>query len=233
MPGVYERPAEAARRYFTGRGDYPWSPGVRTPAGVVRPTLHSHHDLLTVNEVFCRRDYAAGPKTRTVVDVGSNIGISALYFLTRNPTVRVRCLEPVPRNVERLRENLAGFTGRFTVEEAAVDAAGGEADFGDESSGRYGGLGVAAERTIRVQVRPIAEVLDEALAQADTIDVLKIDTEGAELRTVAAIPADLLERVRTIYFESVEPDAQVPHADRFAVHRACDTVRMVNRAQPR
>ncbi len=28
------------------------------------------HDMFTVNEVFCREDYACGPETRTVVDVG-------------------------------------------------------------------------------------------------------------------------------------------------------------------
>jgi hypothetical protein len=148
---VLAGPVEAARRYFTGRGDYPWAPALRTPLGPVGPSLHSHHDLLTVNEIFCRRDYAAGPKVRTVVDVGSNIGISALYFLTRDPQVKVRCLEPVPRDVERLKENLAAFTGRFTVEEAAVDATGGEADFGDDPYGRYGGIGVASERTIRAR----------------------------------------------------------------------------------
>ena len=43
------------------------------------------------------------------VDFGSNIGISALYFLTRNPSVQVYLFEPVPSNIERLRENLKGY----------------------------------------------------------------------------------------------------------------------------
>ena len=38
---------------------------------------------------------------RAVIDLGSNIGISALYFLTRNADCRVWLYEPVPRNVER------------------------------------------------------------------------------------------------------------------------------------
>ena len=36
--------------------------GVRTPRASSARRLHSHHDLLTVNEVFCREDYAAGPE---------------------------------------------------------------------------------------------------------------------------------------------------------------------------
>ena len=48
-------------RYFFGWGRYPYRCRVRTPQGEVAPTLHSHHDIWTVNEVFCREDYAAGP----------------------------------------------------------------------------------------------------------------------------------------------------------------------------
>src|SRR5262245_917624 len=97
-----------AWRYLSGRGDYPWRCAVRTPLGVVAPRTYSHHDVVTVTEVFCRHDYESPDDVRVVVDVGSNIGISALYFLTRNPHVRCHLYEPVGRNVARLRENLAG-----------------------------------------------------------------------------------------------------------------------------
>ena len=70
-----------------------------------------------------RRSYGA----QVVVDIGSNIGISALYFLTRNPDCRVWLYEPVPRNVERLRANLAGYEDRYTLREAAVAPAAGRA----------------------------------------------------------------------------------------------------------
>jgi len=66
------------RRYLTGVGNYPYDIEVKTPTGMIRPTLYSHDDLLTVNEIFCRWDYYADNHISTVVDVGSNIGISAL-----------------------------------------------------------------------------------------------------------------------------------------------------------
>jgi FkbM family methyltransferase len=202
MARVFPRPAEAARRYFLGTGAYPYSCPVRTPLGVVAPTLHSSHDMFTVNEVFCREDYACGPETRMVVDVGSNIGISALYFLTRDPATRVRLYEPVPRNVERLRANLAGYEDRWTLREAAVAAAPGHVSFGVEDSGRYGGIGVATGAAIDVEAVAIGAVLEEALAEADRIDVLKIDTEGTELELLGAVPPELLARVGAVFLET-------------------------------
>jgi FkbM family methyltransferase len=227
---VYERPGPSVGRYLSGRGDYPWICGLRTPLGTVHPLLHSQHDVVTVNEIFCREDYRAGRGLGLVVDVGSNIGLSALYFLTRDPGARVRCFEPVPRNVQRLRANLAGFAGRWTVQEVAVDARGGEATFGDEPYGRYGAIDLpGARHTFPVQVRGIADVLDDALREAERIDVLKIDTEGAELRTVQAIRPDQLARIGTIYFEWLGDEA-LPHADAFEATVRCDTVALRQRA---
>ena len=64
-----QSPARRCGATSLGRGDYPYRCPVRTPAGIVAPTLHSSHDMFTVNEVFCREDYAAGPALRTVVDM--------------------------------------------------------------------------------------------------------------------------------------------------------------------
>ncbi len=194
----------------------------------MRPRLWTSHDLLTVNEVFCRLDYAAPPDTRVVVDVGSNVGISALYFLTRDPAVRCHLFEPVPQNVARLRHNLARFEGRWTLTEAAVWDRETTASFGVESTGRYGGIGVELPEQIEVRCLDVNAVLADVLEREERIDVLKLDTEGAEADTVAAIRPELLARVGTIYFETTE--RPVLHADRFDVTFACDTCRMVNRA---
>jgi FkbM family methyltransferase len=209
------------KRYFLGGGTYPYVARVRTPRGLARIALHSHHDVWTVHEIFCREDYRAGRDLGSVVDVGSNIGVSALYFLTRNGTSRVRCFEPVPRNVERLRTNLAGYEDRYTVDEAAVAPKAGTMDFGVEASGRYGGLGLAAAERISVRVRSIGDVLEEALSAEGVVDLLKLDTEGAERPTVAAIAPDHLARIRTIHYETREP--YNPDPARFAMSFACET----------
>jgi FkbM family methyltransferase len=198
---LYPRFRENLARYFLGRGEYPYECRVRTPLGIVAPTLHSTHDMWTMNEVFCRQDYGADPRAQVVVDIGSNIGLSALFFLTRNPSCRCWLFEPVPRNVERLRENLRGYESRYELVDAAVSAEAGRVSFGVEESGRYGGIGVATDESIEVRCVGINEVLDDVLADVRVVDVLKIDTEGNELLTLWAIHPELLARVRTVYLE--------------------------------
>lgn len=201
---------EDAGRYFLGRGSYPYACEIRTPEGIVAPTLFSGDDMWTVNEVFCRQDYGNERGVRTVVDIGSNIGISALYFLTRNPNCRVWLHEPVPANVERLRGNLSGREARWSLTEAAVAGEAGRAEFGVERSGRYGGLGVEAESTIEVECVAVNDVLEDVLAAVGEVDVLKIDTEGSELEILRAIRPELLRHVRTAYLEVGERPDRAP-----------------------
>ena len=230
MPRLFTKPLDFGRRYFLGSGEYPYVCEIRTPLGRVAPTLYSHHDVWTANEVFARCDYAAGPDLDTAVDIGSNIGISALYFLTRNRNAQVFLYEPVPRNVERLRANLAPLAGRWHLDTRAVGPAAGAASFGWEATGRYGGIGVETGHSIEVEVAGINAVLETVLAQRSAIDVLKVDTEGLEVETVAAIDPHLLDRIGTIYFES--PRRVDLHADRFDVFYANETVRLTRRVVP-
>lgn len=201
---------ENAGRYLFGRGSYPYVCEIRTPTGVVAPALYTQHDMWTINEIFFRQDYLAGPDLGVVVDIGSNIGISALYFLSRNRTSRCYLYEPDPRNIEKLTANLAGYQDRIELHEVAVAPTSGEADFGTEPTGRYGGIGVATAESIRVRCLGINEALDEVIEQEGSIDLLKLDIEGLEAPTVAAVRRDLLERIPTIYYESSHPEPLHP-----------------------
>jgi FkbM family methyltransferase len=221
------RPLDFAARYFLGRGAYPSPCALRTPAGVVTPTMFSHHDVITVNEIFCRLDYRLPAGARTVMDVGSNIGISALYFLTRSPQVRCHLFEPDPRNVERLGLNLASYRDRYVLTEAAIADRAGRVRFGREPSGRYGGLDSDLAEQIDVQCLHINEALGQVIELEGSVDLLKIDTEGLENRTVAAIDPDLLARVGVLCFETRAPINPAPES--FDLHHATDTARLTNR----
>ena len=221
------RPLSTARRYFLGGGSYPWRVELRTPTGTVAPLLHSHHDVWTVNEIFFREDYPAGPEIGVVVDVGSNIGISALWFLSRNATARCHLYEPVPGNARRLRENLAGFEDRYELREAAVSDRSGTVSFGVEDTGRYGGIGVAGDRSIEVPSLEVNDVLGSVLEREERVDVLKLDTEGLEIATARAIRPDLLERVGAIYLETDRPVSLWP--DRFRAEFSNQTLRLFRR----
>jgi FkbM family methyltransferase len=228
MPRRYLHPVDGARRYFTPGGAYPHRFEVRTPLGVVAPELHSQHDMITVNEIFCREDYRVGVEAEVVVDVGSNIGISALYFLTRSPGARVWLYEPVPRNVERLRENLTGLEDRWRLDQVAVADREGEEVFSVEPTGRYGGLGGEHAESIPVRVRHIDDVLREVLDEEPRIDVLKLDTEGVEARTLAATDPVLLSQLRVIFAEDIAGEIEPPAG--FDASRRASVLKLVNRA---
>ena len=217
------------RRYLGGGGDYPYVCRVRTPVGMVGVTLFTPDDVLTLNEVFYREDYRVPNGIQTAVDFGANIGVSAVYFLTRNAFCRAYLFEPDPRNVEHLRRSLAGFEGRYRLYEHAVTDADGEFDFGIEETGRYRGIGVRTAETIRVRGRDVNAALEEVLNDAGEVDVLKVDIEGLEARVVGAIRPDVLERIRRIYVEAGE-DEPVLQSDAFDRRRRGQCVRLERRA---
>ena len=197
----YERPFDGLMRYLFQVGQYPVAMPIRTPLGVVRPVIYSHHDMLTVSEIFCREDYECGAQVRTVVDFGSNIGLSALYFLTRNSEAFVYLFEPQPVNCEKLVKNLEHFMGRYAFYPVAIALWDGEAEMGIEETGRYGGIGMGHDTKIRVPCQEVGGVLRGILEKRGEIDVLKIDIESLEEEILAAIPQDLLRSIKQIFVE--------------------------------
>lgn len=188
-------------RYFIGNGTYPFNINIRTPLGIISPKIYSYHDMLTVNEIFCREDYSIVNECKVIVDIGSNIGISALYFLTRNKDCKCYLFEPVPENVEKLKINLKLFEGRYYLQQKAIANKSGELEFGIEATGRYGGLNRKTGKLITVQCLNINNVLAEVLNKEQSIDILKIDMEGSEISTIRSINPNFLNRIKYIYFE--------------------------------
>ena len=244
MYRVCEHPIASGRRYFLGSGTYPVVVGIRTPVGVQRVTLFGPHDAMTAHEIFCREDYRTPLAPRIAVDFGSNIGLSALYFLTRSDTTVCELYEPDPRNVEKLRINLRGFESRYTLHESAVGPAAGVAPFATDLTGRYGTLdqsswvfeharrasGAPTDRVgpapvIDVKVEGVNDVLGEVLDRRASIDLLKIDTEGTEFDIVRAVDPVILARIDRIVMESFDSSVSLP---RFKARFSCDTVTLVN-----
>jgi len=197
---IYKQPFSGLFRYITGKGCYPCKFSLRTPIGEVTPTLFTKHDMLTVNEIFCRLDYQCR-KPKIVVDLGSNIGLSAIYFLSRDRDTFCYLFEPLPLNIQRLTENLQAFEQRFKLESCAVGLENGTVSFGFEKTGRYGGIGCDTGASIDVPCRNVQNVLGEVLSKHDYIDVLKVDIESLEKEIVEAIPTEMKTRINTIMVE--------------------------------
>jgi FkbM family methyltransferase len=207
----FKNPVNVFIRYVFEVGNYPKKFYLSTPLGIQPIKTFSHHDLITLIECFGKLDYRASKDISVVIDFGSNIGISALYFLTRNPSVQVYLFEPVHKNVERLKENLKGFESRYELVECAIGIEKGEFDFALDDTGRYGGLineGApyfsewAPEKIISVEVVSANAVLDEILKSHYFVDILKIDVEGYENRILSHLKKEVLSRISRIYAET-------------------------------
>lgn len=119
--------------------------------------------------------------TGTALDVGAHIGAVSVALALDNPGLRVIAIEPVPENLELLRDNLErnGVADRVTVLEGAVGTESVTYDFGgDETAthnawiGNAHGIDGATKRTITVP----RWTLDET----GPAGFVKIDCEGGE-----------------------------------------------------
>ncbi|MGB8406730.1 MAG: FkbM family methyltransferase [Mycobacterium sp.] len=204
MVRLYDHPVNMLHRYLTRSGEYPATFPVRTPQSDIDLTLYSPDDLLTLNEIFCRNDYLADISDKVIVDFGSNIGVSAAYFLTRNASAFAYLFEPLPTNIARLRDNLRPFDGRYDLQEVAVGTAEGDVEFCWEESGRYGGVNRAGlSHSLTVPCVNSRTVLENVVAEHGRIDVLKVDIEGLEQAVIANIPVELARKIKKLYVEEI------------------------------
>jgi FkbM family methyltransferase len=140
---------------------------------------------------------------RTVLDIGANVGLFALYMKLAHPQAVIHCYEPVPSTLALLTRNI-GSLGDIHVHPYALAKQAGEAEmhlhrrntgqhslYKIERGDVYGGV-------IRIPCRSAAAEFD-ALGQ-DSIDVLKIDTEGCELEILESL-GERVEHVGQVLLE--------------------------------
>jgi FkbM family methyltransferase len=199
---ICPRPLDLLRRYANVAGDYPASIPLRTPIGQISLETYSWHDARTIHEIFLVGDYRTEGLENVIVDYGSNIGISAAYFLSRNQHSFAYLFEPVSTNAERLRENLRRFEGRYHLEEIAVGLNDGKVQFGVEETGRYGGINRATGQYIEVNCRSSNEILADIIAKHGEIDVLKIDVETMERALIEQLTPDLFSKIKLLFVEA-------------------------------
>ncbi len=190
-------------RYVVERGTYPIAVPLRTPIGPITLTLYSWHDARTIHEIFLALDYAIDNSARVIVDYGSNIGISAAYFLSRNLNSKAYLFEPVPENAERLRANLRQFADRFTLEEVAVSDNDDAVRFGVESTGRYGGIDIHTGNYIDVACKDSNSILQRIINDHGSIDVLKVDVEKMEKNIINRLDEKLASKIGLIFVEHI------------------------------
>lgn len=150
-----------------------------------------------VAEVFGdeRMRFEAQRPDPLIIDCGANVGISVMHQRWRHPQARIIAFEPDEAVFACLHRNLStnGITD-IECHRQAVWVHGDGVSFGRE--GADGGSILRAEDAVHV---PSVRLRDVLLAH-DTVDLLKIDIEGAETDVLLDC-GDALSRVMRLYVE--------------------------------
>jgi FkbM family methyltransferase len=153
-----------------------------------------------IEEIFCDKQYYFESETKSpyIIDCGSNIGLSVIYFKMLFPDSTIKCFEPDPDICKILGENLDQFN--FTdveINNKAISFEEGKLNF--EKVGDLGGkITAKSKHSISVNSIRLKSLLN------GTVDFLKIDIEGAEMDVLRDCKNNLSD-VKNIFVEYHSP----------------------------
>src|SRR5688572_13439287 len=132
-------------------------------------------DCSMLAEIFLGGMYdVEGSGVQTIVDLGANIGLSTLYLSIRHPTAKIASIEPMPSNIEMLRQTIALNGVNSRVFEGAIGTSDGFAELSVSANPTVHSLvpGSAGLATVRVPTISMPSLMTSL--GWDTIDLLKI-----------------------------------------------------------
>ncbi|HEY8898360.1 MAG TPA: FkbM family methyltransferase [Niastella sp.] len=137
---------------------------------------------------------------KTIVDLGSNIGFSVLHFKSKFPDAQIIAVEPEMHNYEQLVKNVKDFNNIECLQNAIWYTQKNLGIF-DSGLGEYGFRVVDSNQKLVGSVDAIT--MDDIIAKykLKTIDILKIDIEGAEKELFTYNYESWLPKVRCIVIE--------------------------------
>lgn len=187
------------------------------PVGEVRLNVRSNGgaDAFIHSEIFGHQYYrlplASAP--RTILDLGANIGLAAIYFSRMYPQAEIACVEPFPDNVRLLQANLKLNGVRGRVFPAAIDIKDG--CVGVELHPQdYGHKIAKSPETASFSVPSVSVPTIMRDMRWDRIGLLKVDIEGHET-VLLAEACDWLHTVDALCIEWHDGSAKA-HLDRIA-----------------
>lgn len=142
--------------------------------------FYNRHIGFLVKEIFVYEVYALKNKTQvsTILDLGSNIGLSVAYFKIRFSDAAIEAYEPDKNSFELLKKNnRENNWEKVSVNQQAVSDRNGflfAADVAEKASVNSRFVGEGKDENDKVVSKDISEILNK------DFDIVKMDIEGGE-----------------------------------------------------
>jgi FkbM family methyltransferase len=161
----------------------------------------NHSELLTLfEEIFVYQIYhfSSSDLNPLIIDAGSNIGLSALYFKTVFPNARVICIEPDDENFDLLKLNIEanGLSGVTAKCAALSNITGKNSLYKRHGAGSLNATLIKSNNDV-VEGEVDCILLSDLIKEP--VDLLKLDVEGSE----AKILEDLLIRSKLPFIKQM------------------------------
>jgi len=168
----------------------------------------STSDMTLIYEILLKSEYKSEyyiPKQvnpKVILDIGANIGITSIYLSNRFPKAKIYSFEPLLENYKILEKNTSN------IENVSIFNYGlGENDgFFDiyltDDEENFGGATMynsdthKEESIEKCRVRSVEAILKEL--EIPSIDLIKVDTEGAEFDILMNIPHGIIQQTKWI-----------------------------------
>ena len=141
-------------------------------------------------------------KNKTVVDIGANIGDTAIYFALRGAT-KIICLEPFPKNYELAEKNIKinNFENNLTLLLAGCSGKRDEINVDREYKSGNSSILKDFKKGMKVRVLTLEDILKENNLVNDDSVILKMDCEGCEYETILLADENTLRKFSHIMIE--------------------------------
>lgn len=176
-----------------------YPPAIRNPVQIRIKTT----DEILYRDILLRGQYAFdlpfSPKT--IVDAGANIGMASIFFANLYPEAKVIAIEPEISNFAVLAKNVRPYSTIIPIHAALWNRDGEVGVSGrDPTTGTFGKWGFRTQEGRGAKVRSITVRTLMKEMQMHSVDVFKIDIEGAEKEIFEA--CDWIDDIRCLMIET-------------------------------
>ena len=160
-----------------------------------------YSDKAMFEQIFVHKEYNVpvdfSPKT--IIDLGANVGYASVYFANRFPDAKIFAVEPEENNYQQAKKNTEAYPN-ITLVKGAVWHKSEHISVVDNGLGEAGFMIISGEGPNSVKAYTVQEIM--GLMGTNSIDILKIDIEGAEKEIFETGAEDWVPKTKVLIVET-------------------------------